>query len=218
MPSFLPLRCCALFRSFGERLTAGFCRGITQLSVSGDIPSLKPVPRIYYANHNSHMDGLVLWTALPSPLRSRLRPVAASDYWRKNAFRRFIATHISNVVLIYRCGERPLGEDLLSPLVDAVNQGDSLIFFPEGTRGINGKTGHFQGGLYQLLKRCPEAECIPVYLKNVHRLLPKGQYWIRPTKCSVTFGRPLLPPQQGEDKHTFLRRAREALESLADSF
>lgn len=168
--------------------------------------------RIYFANHSSHMDTVVLWAALPRTLRANTRPVAAKDYWDKGALKRRIAIDELNVVLIDR--NRAAGNDPLDPLREALANGFSLIIFPEGTRSPQALPGPFKSGLYHLASEYPQVELIPVYLENLHRSMPKGELLPVPTISSVRFGAPVAL-RQGEDKDAFLERARAAVIALA---
>lgn len=169
--------------------------------------------RIYYANHTSHLDTVALWAALPAHLRRRTRPVAAMDYWGRNALVRFIAQRGFNAVLVKRRPEIH-GGDPLGPLADALEANQSLIIFPEGTRRADSTPGPFKGGLHHLAERFPDAELIPTYLENLHRSMPKGSLLPLPFACTVHFGRP-LPRVPGERKADFLERARSALMETA---
>jgi 1-acyl-sn-glycerol-3-phosphate acyltransferase len=169
--------------------------------------------RIYYANHTSHFDTLVIVAALPAELRSETHPVAALDYWGVSALRRFIAVECLNAVLIDRSGQS--STDPLQPPAELLARGHSLILFPEGTRGTDGDVGRFRSGLYNLAQRFPQAELVPVYLDNPRRVMPKGSFLIVPLICTARFGAPLtLDPN--EDREEFLARARNALLALAD--
>ena len=171
----------------------------------------EPRQRIYFANHASHLDTLAIIAALPEDLRHRTHPVAALDYWGRSRFRRFLAIDCLASVLVDRA-VRPAG-DPLQPLADILAQGDSLLLFPEGTRG-GGEIGPFRSGVYHLAKRFPVAEPVPVYLENLHRILPKGSPLIVPLICTLRFGTP-CPLQPGEAKAAYLARARDALAALA---
>jgi len=168
---------------------------------------------IYFANHTSHMDTLAIWAALPAPLRTRTRPVAARDYWTQGAFRRYLALKVLNVVLIERQREGREG-DPLQPLNQALAAGESLILFPEGTRGHETLPMAFRSGLFHLATAHPQVNLVPVYLENLYRALPKGVLLPLPLICSVRFGA-ALPRVEGEDKQSFLERARAAVVALA---
>jgi len=172
----------------------------------------EPRQRIYFANHASHIDTVALWAALPPVLRARTRPVAARDYWGHGP-RRWLARHGFNAVLIDRQRATP-DQDLLEPLYQALDAGDSLILFPEGTRNHDIHPQAFKSGLFHLARRYPQVEFIAVYLDNARRCLPKGSLVPVPLVCTVRFGAPVaLRPD--EEKDAFLERARAAVVALA---
>jgi 1-acyl-sn-glycerol-3-phosphate acyltransferase len=173
----------------------------------------QPRQRIYYANHTSHFDTLVIVAALPVELGAETHPVAALDYWGASALRRFIAVECLNAVLIDRSGQS--STDPLQPPAALLARGHSLILFPEGTCGADGTVGRFRSGLYNLAQRFPQAELVPVYLDNPRRVMPKGSFLIVPLICTARFGAPLTA-DPSEDKDQFLARARTALVALAD--
>ncbi|MGA0571777.1 lysophospholipid acyltransferase family protein [Variovorax sp. VNK109] len=173
----------------------------------------KAEQRIYFANHQSHADIVMMWAALPSELRSITRPIAAKDYWTKTPFRQWITTAVFNAVYVDR--ERKGDEDPLQPLVDALKSGDSIIIFPEGTRGHQEEPQPFKSGLYSLSQRFPDAVLVPAWINNIQRLLPKGEVIPVPVLCSVTFGAP-IKPEEGEDRKVFLERARQAVMALRE--
>jgi len=83
-----------------------------------------PVPRIYFANHNSHGDFVLIWTVLPPALRRTTRPVAGSDYWMVNGLRRFIGERVFRAVLIDRNPETRQ-EDPIALMAGVLNAGPS---------------------------------------------------------------------------------------------
>ena len=173
----------------------------------------KAEQRIYFANHQSHADLLMIWAALPKELRRSTRAVAAREYWTQSPFRQWITSAVFNVIYVAR--ERNATEDPLEPLVEALTAGDSLILFPEGTRGHFDDPQAFKAGLYNLATKFPTVELIPAWIANVQRVMPKGEVVPVPVLCSVTFGAP-LQVQAGEDCHAFLQRARQAVIALRD--
>lgn len=177
----------------------------------GSTPS--QTQRIYFANHSSHIDTVALWSALPPNLRARTRPVAAADYWNRDVIRRYVALKGLNVVFI----ERTLtahSANPLQPLIDALENGDSLIIFPEGTRHMQALPSPFKAGLFHLATRFPDVDLVPVYLENLHRCMPKGSIFPVPLICTVRFGA-VLSRIVNESKEAFLERAREAVVELA---
>ena len=172
--------------------------------------------RIYFANHQSHFDWVLIWAALPQDLRTRTRPIAARDYWTASPFKAWITREIFNAVYVSRvpAAERAADEDPLEPLIEALESGDSLVIFPEGTRSNKGEPQAFKAGLYHLAEKFPAVQLIPVWIDNVQRVMPKGEVVPVPILCSVTFGAPLRL-QPGEDKRLFLERARDAVVALS---
>jgi 1-acyl-sn-glycerol-3-phosphate acyltransferase len=177
----------------------------------------KAEQRIYFANHQSHFDWVLIWAALPSDLRTITRPIAARDYWTATPLKAWITREIFNAVYVNRtrAADTPGGEeqDPLEPLVEALRSGDSLVIFPEGTRGNQELPQPFKSGLYHLATQFPEVPLIPAWIDNVQRVMPKGEVVPVPILCSVTFGAPLLLGA-GEDKRAFLARARDAVIAL----
>jgi 1-acyl-sn-glycerol-3-phosphate acyltransferase len=169
--------------------------------------------RIYFANHTSHIDTLAIWSALPIRLRRHTHPVAARDYWG-SGLKRYIATRALGAVLIDRARENA-EVDPLEPLRACLREGESLIIFPEGTRGSTAVPARFRSGLYRLATEFPSVELVPVYLDNLHRSLPKGAALPVPMVCTVRFGAP-LPRREGESREDFLERARAAVIALSE--
>jgi 1-acyl-sn-glycerol-3-phosphate acyltransferase len=172
-----------------------------------------PVQRIYFANHSSHGDFVLLWASLPPTLRTITRPVAGADYWLKSTMRRYLITRVFNGVLVDR-DRKDATDNPLQPMLDALENGDSLIIFPEGTRNLEDGLLPFKSGLYHLARHYPQAQLIPVWIANLNRVMPKGRVLPLPLLCTISFGTPLtLDPD--ESKAQFLERSRHALLSLA---
>jgi 1-acyl-sn-glycerol-3-phosphate acyltransferase len=215
----------------------------------------KAEQRIYFANHQSHADLVMIWAALPEELRSITRPIAARDYWTKSPFRQWITTAVFNAIYVERqaatpgpaAGTAPVGPapdagsappggpdpaseappspealraalpegDPLAPLVRALESGDSIIIFPEGTRGHGDDPQPFKSGLFRLAQMFPQVVLVPAWINNVQRVIPKGEVVPVPILCSVTFGAPIaLEP--GEERRPFLDRARHAVMALRE--
>ena len=195
----------AVLVGFVKLLVGAYARWI------GSTPS--STQRIYFANHTSHIDTLAIWSSLPRSLRGRTRPIAARDYWGKG-LRKYIATRGFGAVLIDRARE-DASIDPLEPLRAALREGDSLIIFPEGTRGTSATPARFRSGLFRLAGEFPSVELIPVYLDNLHRSLPKGASLPVPIVCIVRFGAPITVGA-GESRELFLERARAAVIALSN--
>ncbi|WP_338525352.1 lysophospholipid acyltransferase family protein [Pseudomonas batumici] len=172
-----------------------------------------PVQRIYFANHSSHGDFVLLWASLPPALRTLTRPVAGADYWNKSALRRYIIRRVFNGVLIDRERKEP-GDNPLQPMLDALEQGHSLIIFPEGTRNQEDGLLPFKSGIFHLTRAYPQAQLIPVWIANLNRVMPKGRVLPLPLLCTTSFGTPLRL-EEDESKEYFLQRSRDALLALA---
>ena len=174
----------------------------------------KAEQRIYFANHQSHVDLVLMWAALPEELRSITRPIAAKDYWTKTPFKKWITTAVFNAIYVDRAktGE----QDPLEPLIDALTSGDSVILFPEGTRGNQEEPQKFKSGLYNLALKFPNVVLVPAWINNVQRVMPKGEIVPVPILCSVTFGVPIALGAE-EERSDFLIRARLAVLNLRES-
>jgi 1-acyl-sn-glycerol-3-phosphate acyltransferase len=178
----------------------------------------KAEQRIYFANHQSHFDWVLIWAALPHDLRAVTRPIAARDYWTASPLKHWITREIFNAVYVSR--QRPKDgsgeeEDPLEPLMDALRHGDSLVIFPEGTRGHAADPAAFKSGLFALAEAFPDVQLIPTWIDNVQRVMPKGEVVPVPILCAVVFGAPIAL-QPGEERRAFLDRARAAVMALRD--
>lgn len=170
--------------------------------------------RIYFANHRSNLDAPVIWASLPAPLRRATRPVAAKDYWERGALRRYLANDVFRVVLIERTGIT-VHNNPLTRMDQALDEGASLILFPEGTRQGEEDAGMnpFKPGLWHVARKHPDVELIPVWLENLNRILPKGEVFVVPLLASATFGAP-FERIEGETKPEFIARAQAAVAAL----
>ena len=174
----------------------------------------KAEQRIYFANHQSHADLVLMWAALPEELRSITRPVAAKDYWTRSAFKRWITSAVFHAIYVDRV--KTGDQDPLEPLIEALTNGDSIILFPEGTRGNQEEPQSFKSGLYNLAVKFPHVVLVPAWINNVQRVMPKGEVVPVPILCSVTFGAPVVL-LEGEDRSAFLTRARQSVLDLRET-
>ncbi len=176
---------------------------------------IEPVPkqRVYFANHSSNGDFVLIWTVLPAAMRRQTRPVAALDYWLTSPLRAFIGRAVFNAVLIDRRPENR-AEDPVAQMAAALDAGSSLILFPEGQRNsAEAPLLPFKSGLYHLASARPSVDLVPVWIANLNKVMPKGEIIPVPLICTLTFGTPMhLAP--GEDKPAFLGRAAATLLAL----
>ncbi len=169
--------------------------------------------RVYFANHTSHLDALVLWSSLPKEVRQLTRPVAAKDYWQKGIVRRHVSKTF-NALLIDRT-QIKVHQSPVDVMIHEIGHTHSLIVFPEGGRNTNVELATFKSGLYYLGKKRPDLELVPVYMENLNRILPRGEFLPVPLLSRITFGPPMWL-EANEPKNDFLGRAREAVLKLKE--
>ncbi len=197
----------SLFAAIARFITGANARWV------GSVPETRQ--RVYFANHTSNLDALVVWASLPPPVRALTRPVAARDYWTKNKLRLYLANEIFNAVLIER--KKPTVRDNpLTDMLNALGSKYSLIIFPEGGRQTGPEMASFKGGLFHLAKDRPDIEFIPVLIENLNRILPKGEILPVPLLGSLSFGAP-IKLEEGEVKTAFLDRAQSVVKALQKS-
>lgn len=199
-----------------ERLVAKLITTSTRLLTGAQARWIGCAPldthRIYFANHTSHVDFLLIWAVLPGQLRKKTRPVAALDYWSRGAVRRYLIDSVFRGVLVSR-GHVEREHNPIDAMRQALDGGASLILFPEGTRGPGGDVQPFKPGLYHLAAARPDVELVPVWIDNSYRVMPKGLPLPIPLLCSVAFGKPArLEPS--EQKPEFLARMRQLVIEL----
>jgi 1-acyl-sn-glycerol-3-phosphate acyltransferase len=198
---------------------AALARLITRTTIEWRCDPNATGQRVYFGNHSSHLDFVVIWSALPPRLRRLARPVAARDYWEKGAVRRYLAGRVFRAVLIERAkagaGNTAAAARSIQRMADEIGTRYSLIVFPEGTRSLSGEVGPFKSVLFHLSRLRPDLELIPVNLENLHRILPKGKRLPVPMSSRVVFGPPFRAAT--EAKNAFLEEAREALLQLRAS-
>lgn len=200
-----------------ERLVGGsialFARLVTAVRAEWGTHLPDGRARVYFANHSSHLDFVLLWTVLPPSAKRNTRPVAGADYWLRDPIRRFLGRRVFNAVLVERDLEKTR-EDPIRQMATALDESASLILFPEGTRNLTDvPLLPFKSGLYRLALARPGVELVPVWIANLNRAMPKGEMIPVPILCTVSFGLPVRL-RDGEEKSAFLERARAALLAL----
>lgn len=172
----------------------------------------KLVPRgpcLVVANHNSHLDAVVLMSLFPLRRLPHVHPVAAADYFGTNPVRRFAAMLLMNGIPIARTVSA--GVDPLAPIVKALREGESLIFFPEGSRGEAGVVGPFRPGIGRIVQQVPGLLVVPVFLSGPERSLPRGTVLPMPLGLEVTVGRPRTYPPELDTKKIAEEARRDVL-------
>ena len=169
-------------------------------------------PAIVVANHNSHIDTLLMLTIFPAKTLKHVRPAAAADYFLANPAISWVSRHIIGIVPVER---QKVGRDfdVLAPAREALERGAIVVIFPEGTRGeATDSMGRLKGGVARLAADFPTAPVTPIWIAGAGRVLPKGHGVPVPMTCSVHIGPPLA--WKG-DRHVFMDEVREALEALS---
>ena len=168
-------------------------------------------PAIIVANHNSHLDTLVLMTLLPIRNLSQVRPVAAVDYFLRNRWLAWLALNLIRIIPVTRsvrlCKNHPL-----DGCVEALKHDDILIVFPEGTRGEPEQLSEFKPGIAHLARRFPHTPIVPVFLEGLGKSLPKGKALPIPFNCHATVGKAMI---WNGDKQDFLHDLSERMEYLS---
>lgn len=170
--------------------------------------------RVYYANHSSHFDALVIWSAFPGAMRKRCRIVAAADYWQATPLRRWLAADVFKAILIDR--QNPSrANNPVDKICEALDGGDSVVIFPEGGRGAGDELQVFRAGLWHVVRRRPGQAFVPIWLENLSRVLPKGEYLPVPILCGLTIGR-AVHRAPGQARDAFLQMLRSNLAELRE--
>lgn len=172
----------------------------------------KKGPAILAANHNSHLDTLALMSLFPLRLLPHLRPVAAADYFGKPGFFGWFAQNIIGIIAVKR-GSAKEGGNPLEACERALDRGDILILFPEGSRGEPEALGAFKKGIGHLAKARPKVPVTPVFMHGLGKALPKGSALFVPFNCVVSVGESLY----GKESHdAFVAELEASLTALAD--
>ena len=192
-------------------LITSFITGVTSKQAS-DL-AFTPTNKVYYANHASHGDFVLVWISLPKTWRMLTQPVAGADYWLGSKLKAFIAEQVFRVLLIDRQSDP---KQAIAAMDGALKEGKSLILFPEGTRNTTDDQVllPFKSGLYHLARENENVEFVPVWINNINRVLPKGKILPIPLLCEVRIGE-VIKKLPDEDKTAFLTRIRQALLDLA---
>lgn len=146
---------------------------------------------IIVANHNSHMDTVSVLSALPTTQLTKIHPVAAVDYFGRNKITAFLSQFFINTLLISR-NKNEAKRNAIDDMDQILKNGESLLLFPEGSRGEAEVLQDFKHGVSILLKKNPKVPFIPIFLKGMGKALPKGDPFLIPMECQVRIGKPII--------------------------
>ncbi len=168
-------------------------------------------PLIFAANHHSHLDTPLLLTSIPEPWRHKIIVGAAADY--------FFGTRITGAMSALAIGAIPIertkvGRRSADLAADLIEDGWSLLIYPEGGRSPDGWGQPFRGGAAYLAARTG-APVVPVHVAGTGRIPRKGRTLPRPSHTSVTFGRAITPTDD-ENAIRFAARIEREVAALAD--
>lgn len=194
-----------MFNSFNNFVRFVFFRIIVRFTVSiliglnvrnrGKLPQSGPA--IIVANHNSHLDTVVLMTLLDPKLLRITHPLAAADYFLSNKWLAWFSQKIVGIIPISRAGVKEI--DPLLPCYEALRRNEIIILYPEGTRGEPEKLSCFKKGIAYLAEKFPTVPIIPVFMHGLGKALPKGEYLFVPFFCDVFVGDPIKCTSTRED-------------------
>lgn len=170
----------------------------------------KKGPAIIVANHNSHLDTLVLMTLFRGRLLHQVRPIAAADYFLKNRFIAWFALHMMNIIPLERKPKQKKG--IFDGIYHALDNNHIVILFPEGSRGEPEKVARLKSGIYYLLKERPDVPVFPVFMHGLGKSLPKGERTFVPFFCDVFVGEPFL---WEDNRKQFMKTVEEKMNKLA---
>lgn len=144
-------------------------------------------PCVIIANHNSHLDTLVLMSLFRGKSFAKVRPVAAGDYFMKNKFLAFFSTKVMNIIPIERKMTRDF-RGMFKPVLEALDDGGIIILFPEGSRGEAEQLSKYKSGIYYLMREKPEVPIVPLFIHGLGKALPKGSFVFVPFFVDIFVG------------------------------
>jgi 1-acyl-sn-glycerol-3-phosphate acyltransferase len=168
-------------------------------------------PAIIAANHNSHLDTFVLMTLFPIQLLDKVRPVAAEDYFCQNRFLSWFTLNIIGIIPLNREIRAGKFDPLLS-CYEALEKGEILIIYPEGSRGKPESLAELKTGIAHLAKHYPEIPIYPIFLHGLGKCLPKGEALFVPFFCDVSIDEPIF---WGGKKKDFMELLTQRMQALA---
>ncbi len=184
------------------------CRNRERLPLQG--------PAIIVANHNSHLDALALMSLFPQSILAKVHPVAAADYFFKNRWLKWLALDVVGIIPIDR-NPAVSAKEVLAPIYSALDRGDILIFFPEGTRGEPESFGKMKNGIATIIAERPNVPVIPLFFHGLGKALPKGEFILVPFFIDAFVGQPIRWPGNRQDFMENLKNAMTELQTRANN-
>lgn len=146
---------------------------------------------VIVANHNSHLDTMTLMAVIPRKIIHKVRPVAAADYFAKSGWQAKLSRFFINALLIQRKRDKEHPEnDPINKMIAALDEGYSLIIFPEGSRGEPEKMQPLKPGIGLVLSQRPDVKFVPAFMVGMGKAMPKGDSLIVPYNSYLKFGKP----------------------------
>lgn len=174
------------------------------------LPDTGPV--VIIANHNSHLDTLVLMSLFKGRSFQKVRPVAAGDYFMKNKFLAFFSTRVMNIIPIQRKMTKDI-RGMFSPIIEAIDDDGIIILFPEGSRGEAEQLSKYKSGIYYLMREVPDVEIVPVFMHGLGKALPKGSFIFVPFFVDILVGDPF---KFDENRKAFMDTLNERMDTLGE--
>jgi len=140
------------------------------------------------ANHNSHLDGLVLMSLFKLSDIHKVKLVAAKDYFCTTTFSTWFSLNIIGIIPIDRKGG---SGDPLTPVMKALEEGYTVVIFPEGSRGEPEMRQPLKYGIAKILEANPEVAITPVFMYGLGKSLPRGEGMFVPFICEINVGEKL---------------------------
>lgn len=182
------------------------CRNRERLPLQG--------PAVIVANHNSHLDALALMSLFPQHVLAHVRPVAAADYFFRRKWLKWAALNVVGIIPIDRTSAAS-AKEVLAPIHQALDRGDILIFFPEGTRGEPESFGKMKNGIATIIADHPHVPVVPLFFYGLGKALPKGEIVLVPFFIDAFVGQSILWPGNRQEFMENLKNAMAELQSKA---
>ena len=186
------------------------------INVSGvdNLPKVSKGASIIVANHNSHFDTLILMCLFSGSQILKIHPVVAADYFCNTKLKTFIFTKLLGIIPLSRTVHKASKEELFKDINEPLKAGETIIIYPEGTRGENSELTKFKTGVAHIAKMNPDIPVIPCYINGPDRILPKGSLMWVPFIADVYVGEPIL--YDNTSTKEFTTRIQTAVQKLKE--